>query len=69
MRNSTGPTSSPSRAGVGADTYNGTKSEWVVLANAYVDLGTWWCMTPFIGAGVGGRTDHDLAFCRYASPT
>jgi len=25
-----------------------------VLANAYVDLGTWWCVTPFIGAGVGG---------------
>ena len=24
------------------------------LANAYVDLGTWWCFTPFIGAGVGG---------------
>ena len=31
-----------------------TKSEWVVLVNAYVDLGTWWCVTPFIGAGVGG---------------
>ena len=31
-----------------------TKSEWVVLGNAYVDLGTWWCITPFIGAGVGG---------------
>ena len=28
--------------------------EWVVLGNAYVDLGTWWCMTPFIGAGIGG---------------
>ena len=40
--------------GVGTDTYHATKSEWVVLANAYVDLGTWWCMTPFIGAGVGG---------------
>ena len=40
--------------GVGTDTYHGTKSEWVVLANAYVDLGTWWSMTPFIGAGVGG---------------
>ena len=40
--------------GFGADTYHATKSEWVVLANAYVDLGTWWCMTPFIGAGVGG---------------
>ena len=25
-----------------------------MLGNAYVDLGTWWCMTPFIGAGVGG---------------
>ena len=30
-----------------------TKSEWLFLANAYVDLGTWWCMTPFVGAGVG----------------
>ena len=40
--------------GVGTDTYHATKSEWVVLGNAYVDLGTWWCMTPFIGAGVGG---------------
>ncbi len=40
--------------GVGIDTYHATKKEWVVLGNAYVDLGTWWCMTPFIGAGVGG---------------
>jgi opacity protein-like surface antigen len=23
------------------------------LANAYVDLGTWWCITPFVGAGIG----------------
>src|SRR5437867_2441599 len=40
--------------GVGTDTYHATKNEWVVLANAYVDLGTWWCITPLIGAGVGG---------------
>jgi opacity protein-like surface antigen len=40
--------------GIGTDTYRATKSEWVVLGNAYVDLGTWWCMTPFIGAGIGG---------------
>jgi opacity protein-like surface antigen len=40
--------------GVGVDTYNATKSEWVALVNAYVDLGTWWCITPFVGAGVGG---------------
>jgi opacity protein-like surface antigen len=35
------------------DNYSATKSELVFLANAYVDLGTWWCITPFIGAGVG----------------
>lgn len=41
-------------AGVpGVDTYTGTKSEWLFLANGYVDLGTWWCLTPFIGAGIG----------------
>ncbi|QIO36210.1 outer membrane protein [Bradyrhizobium sp. 1(2017)] len=39
---------------VGSNNYGGSKSEWVVMANAYVDLGTWWCITPFIGAGVGG---------------
>jgi opacity protein-like surface antigen len=35
------------------DNYTGSKSEALFLANAYVDLGTWWCVTPFIGAGVG----------------
>jgi opacity protein-like surface antigen len=24
-----------------------------VLANAYIDLGTWWGFTPYVGAGVG----------------
>jgi opacity protein-like surface antigen len=37
----------------GNDNYTATKSELLFLANAYVDLGTWWCVTPFIGAGVG----------------
>ena len=54
IRSSSAPTASPIPGGVGADTYHATKNEWVVLANAYVDLGTWWCITPFIGAGVGG---------------
>jgi opacity protein-like surface antigen len=40
--------------GLGVDTYTASKSEILVLANAYFDLGTWWCVTPFIGAGVGG---------------
>jgi opacity protein-like surface antigen len=37
----------------GIDNYSASKSELLFLANAYVDLGTWWCVTPFIGAGVG----------------
>jgi opacity protein-like surface antigen len=37
----------------GSNLYGGNVSSWVVMANAYVDLGTWWCVTPFIGAGVG----------------
>jgi opacity protein-like surface antigen len=43
----------PGAGFVGTDAYHATKSEWLLLANAYVDLGTWWCITPFIGAGVG----------------
>ncbi len=41
------------RYDTGTNDYTGTKSEWLFLANAYLDLGTWWCVTPFIGAGVG----------------
>jgi len=37
----------------GSDNYSASKSELLILANAYADLGTWWCVTPFIGAGVG----------------
>jgi opacity protein-like surface antigen len=35
------------------DDYQGYLKSWVFLANAYVDLGTWDCFTPFIGAGIG----------------
>jgi opacity protein-like surface antigen len=35
------------------DEYRGSKSEWLVLANIYADLGTWYSFTPFIGAGIG----------------
>ena len=38
---------------VGVDNYSGSKSEGVFMANAYVDFGTWWCVTPFVGAGIG----------------
>ena len=39
--------------GSGVNNYTASKSEWLIMANAYVDLGTWWNVTPFIGAGVG----------------
>jgi opacity protein-like surface antigen len=45
----------PGGAGaVAVDQYQGNLSSWVFLANAYVDLGTWDCWTPFVGAGIGG---------------
>jgi opacity protein-like surface antigen len=36
-----------------SDNFSGSKSEAVFMANAYFDLGTWWCVTPFVGFGVG----------------
>ncbi|NJO53753.1 MAG: porin family protein [Bacteroidales bacterium] len=44
------PTATPTQ---GTNDYTANKSEWLFLANAYVDLGTWWSITPFIGAGIG----------------
>ena len=48
--------------GTGVDDYYASKSEWLFLANFYVDLGTWWCLTPFVGAGIGTsrNTIHDF---------
>jgi opacity protein-like surface antigen len=61
-----------SNAGVvtsGVDTYTGSKSEWLVLANGYVDLGTWWCVTPFVGAGVGFSQNTFSNFVDTNTPT
>ena len=33
--------------------YTAKKSEWLALVNAYVDLGTWHGLTPFVGGGLG----------------
>jgi opacity protein-like surface antigen len=42
--------------------YSGSKSEAVVMANGYVDLGTWWCVTPYIGAGIGAAYNKISGF-------
>jgi opacity protein-like surface antigen len=45
-----------------ADNYSASKSETLVLANAYLDLGTWYYLTPFIGAGVGASRNQISSF-------
>lgn len=52
---------------VQTNTYKGNLSSLVALFNAYVDLGTWNCLTPYIGAGIGyasnslsGLTDQGI---------
>jgi opacity protein-like surface antigen len=32
------------------------------MAHGYVDLGTWWCVTPFIGAGIGTSYNRISSF-------
>jgi opacity protein-like surface antigen len=39
--------------GFADDRYTASKYERTFLVNGYVDLGTWYKVTPFIGAGVG----------------
>ena len=55
------------------DVNTGNHSATVVMANAYLDLGTWWCLTPYIGAGVGGAFNRisgvqDLGLLPIGSP-
>jgi len=44
------------------DAYQGYLKSWVFLANAYVDLGTWNCFTPFVGVGVGAAHNQLVDF-------
>ncbi|MFN0264604.1 outer membrane protein [Tepidamorphus sp. 3E244] len=46
----------------GSNNYDGAKSEWLLLANAYFDLGTWHGITPYVGAGIGAsrNTIHNF---------
>jgi opacity protein-like surface antigen len=55
-------------ANSGSNNIRGNVSSTVILANAYLDLGTWYGLTPFVGAGVGmaqnrvsGVSDHGYA--------
>ena len=37
----------------GTNDYTGKKSEWLIMANAYVDMGTFSGFTPYLGGGIG----------------
>jgi opacity protein-like surface antigen len=55
-------------ASIFTDEYRASKSEWLVLANAYLDLGTWWHFTPFVGAGVGMSRNTISSFLDVNTP-
>src|SRR5262245_60533461 len=46
------------------DIYDFDHQASVILANVYFDLGTWWCLTPFVGAGIGGAPPYHLVHPR-----
>jgi opacity protein-like surface antigen len=56
-------------SGFCTDEYRASKSEWLFLANAYVDLGTWYSLTPFVGAGVGTSRNTISSFVDTNTPT
>ena len=49
------PTGPARRRLLGDNYHGGQVRTGSAMVNGYVDLGTWWCMTPFVGAGVGSR--------------
>lgn len=44
------------------DYYNANISSVVVMANGYIDLGTWYGITPYVGGGVGSAFHHVSGF-------
>ena len=41
------------------NSYRANVTSFVTLANAYIDLGTWNCLTPYLGGGIG-LANHKL---------
>jgi opacity protein-like surface antigen len=48
----------PSQSTQFADFYRADVSSFIGLFNGYVDIGTWYGVTPFVGAGVGFANNH-----------
>lgn len=66
----------PFNNGNQTNTYKGNLTSLVTLFNGYFDLGTWNCLTPYIGAGIGftqnrisGLTDQGALLGNFVGPT
>jgi len=46
----------------GMNDYDAKKSEWLFLANVYLDLGEWHRITPYVGAGIGASYNKISGF-------
>ncbi|MEC9344180.1 MAG: outer membrane protein [Pseudomonadota bacterium] len=46
----------------GSNDYSGKKSEWLLMANAFVDLGTYSGITPYVGGGLGASRNTISSF-------
>lgn len=53
----------------GTNDYDGSKSEWLLMANAYVDLGNWYGVVPYVGAGIGASRNTISHFRDINVPT
>lgn len=49
----TDSTSDPAAVWDGTNTYTADKSEFLIMANGFLDMGTYYGITPYVGAGVG----------------
>lgn len=59
----------PSKKEQFADFYRGGLASWITMVNGYADIGTWYGITPYVGAGIGmaynrlsGVTDTGFAY-------
>lgn len=53
----------------GSNEYSAKKSEWLVMANAYADLGEFHGISPYVGAGVGASRNTIHHFRDINTPT
>lgn len=52
----------------GTNAYSGRKSEALFLANVFFDLGTWYSLTPYVGAGIGTSRNTITGFTDINAP-